>query len=182
MGLAAETSTAYLITDGKMNLWWAVIIAGVANTLGSSVSWWLGYKFGNWWRKRKKYTEKTKEREQKLQAYIKKYGSVTIFFAQLFGVTRTFISFPAGALKMDFKKFIVMTLAGGIIYSSASVALAFFWRRVYDQFVYPAIGLSFASLIVLIILGYIITHASIRLGKKAKEKYDEYKNGQNNGN
>lgn len=182
MGLAAETSTAYLITEGKLNLWWVIAIAGVANTLGSAVSWWLGYKFGKWFRKRRKYTEKTKEREERLQRYIKKYGAITVFFAQLFGVTRTFISFPAGVLKMNFKKFMIATLAGGLIYSAASVAMSFVWRHVYDQFVYPAIGLSFASLAVLSIMGYAITHVSIRVGKKAKEKFVEYRNGQDNGN
>lgn len=181
-GMAAEVSTAFLITEGKMNLYIAVVIAGIANTLGSAVSWWLGYKFGKWFRKRRKDNEKVRERDAKMERYIKKYGFATIFFAQLFGVTRTFISFPAGFLKMNFKKFILATLAGGLIYSTASVLLSFVWRHVYDEFVYPAIGLSFASLAVILILGYVVTHLSIHVGKRAHAKYQEYKNGQNNGN
>jgi membrane protein DedA with SNARE-associated domain len=181
MGLAAEVSTAYLITEGRMSIYLAILVAGVGNTLGSALSWWLGYKFGNWFRKRRKDNEKTKERDAKLTGYIKKYGAPTIFFAQLFGVTRTFISFPAGFLKMDFKKFIAYTLAGGLIYSFASVMLSFVWRRVYDTLVYPAIGLSFASLAVIVIIGYVVTHLSIHFGKKAHAKIKEYQDGQNNG-
>lgn len=176
-GLAAEMSAIILVSEGKMNFTLAVIAAAVGNTIGSAASYGIGYKFGNIIRKRRK-DHKLAKREESLQEYIRSYGTVTIFFTQLLGFTRPFISFPAGLLKFDFKKFILATLGGGIIYSTYSLYLTVIIRNIYDKFVFPYIGLSFASLAILIGAGYIITHFSIHFGKK----FVEYQNGKNNGN
>jgi membrane protein DedA with SNARE-associated domain len=56
-----------------------------------------------------------------------RYGNFSIFMAQLWGFSRTFISFPAGAMHMNFYLFIVYTFLGGSIFSLfailASIAL-----------------------------------------------------------
>lgn len=175
-GLAAEMSAIVLVSEGKMNFTLAVIAAAAGNTIGSMASYGLGYKFGDFIRKRRK-DHKLAKREENLQEYIKRYGTATIFGAQLLGFTRPFISFPAGLLKFDFKKFVSATLFGGVLYSTYSLYLTVIIRHYYDRFVYPYIGLSFASLALLIGAGYIITHFSIHFGKKLVN----YQNGKNNG-
>lgn len=175
-GFAAEMSATVLVSEGKMNFTLAVIAAAVGNTIGSMVSYGIGYKFGNIIRRKRK-DHKLAKREESLQEYIKNYGTVTIFFAQLLGFTRPFISIPAGLLKFDFKKFALATLFGGAIYSAYSLYLTIIIRHYYDRFVYPYIGLSFVSLALLIGAGYIITHFSIHFGKKLVN----YQNGKNNG-
>ncbi len=63
----------------------------------------------------------------RVMALWEKYGNFSIFMAQLWGVTRTFISFPAGAMHMNFYLFILYTFLGGAIFSliaiGASIAL-----------------------------------------------------------
>jgi membrane protein DedA with SNARE-associated domain len=179
--MPANISTSVLITEGKFNIYWAILIGALGNATGSTISYLLGRFFGDVVRKFRKDHHVIKK-EAKLQNYIKKYGAKTIFVAQLIGFARTFISFPAGMLKMNFKKFITATFFGGLIFTAWYVGLSFIIRDFYDQFVYPYIGLSFASLLIILGIGYIVTHFSIHIGKKAKEKYDEYKNGQDNGN
>lgn len=53
-----------------------------------------------------------------------KYGNFSIFMAQLWGFSRTFISYPAGAMQMNFYIFIVYTFLGGAIFSLATIALS----------------------------------------------------------
>jgi membrane protein DedA with SNARE-associated domain len=179
--MPAFASTGYLLSQGKFNFWWAVFIGGIGNVLGSSISYSFGYFSGNFIRKHRKSHKLTK-REDKLQDYIKKYGTKTIFFAQLFGFTRTFISFPAGLLKMNFKKFFVATFFGGLIFAAYFAIGTIYLINLYDKFVYPYIGLSFISFGIILGLGYAITHFSLHFGKKAhakiKEKVND--NGQNN--
>lgn len=178
--LPAFTSTGYLISEGKLNIFYAILVGSLGNVLGSSVSYFMGYSFGKAVRKRSK-NHKIAEREEKLQGYIKKHGAKTIFWSQLFGFTRVFISFPAGMLKMDFKKFFFATFTGGMLFVIYFSIGAIYVRYLYDQFVYPYIGLSFASLGVIIGFGYLFTHLSIHYGKKAHKKITEQINAQDNG-
>jgi membrane protein DedA with SNARE-associated domain len=53
-----------------------------------------------------------------------RYGNFSIFMAQLWGVSRTFISYPAGAMHMNFYVFIIYTFLGGSIFSLAAIALS----------------------------------------------------------
>lgn len=179
--MPAFASTSYLIAQGKFNFWWAVVVGGLGNALGSSVSYGLGYFFGDMMRKRKK-GNRIAEREERLQGYILRYGTKTIFFAQLLGFTRVFISFPAGLLKMNFAKFFFATLAGGMIFVIYFAFGSTLLIGLYDKFVYPYIGLSFLSLGVIIGLGYALTHFSVRYGKKARAKIKERLHGHDQDN
>lgn len=170
--MPAFASTSYLLAQGKFNFWMAVLIGGVGNALGSSVSYLMGYFFGDIIRK-KRIKEKNQEREQKLQGYIERYGTKTIFFAQLLGFTRVFISFPAGLLKMNFFKFFFATFFGGMIFVLYFAFGTTLLIDLYDKFVYPYIGLSFLSLGIIIGVGYALTHLSVRYGKKAHARIRE---------
>jgi len=181
--MPAFASTSYLLAQGKFNFWWAVLIGGLGNALGSSVSYYLGYFFGNAMRKRRK-AKNTVVRYERLEKYIKKYGTKTIFFAQMFGFTRVFISFPAGLLKMKFSKFFVATFTGGMIFVIYFAFGTTFLIGLYDRFLYPYIGLSFLSLGIILGFGYALTHFSLHYGKKAHAKIKEKINSdeQNNKN
>ncbi|MGI6097464.1 MAG: hypothetical protein ACOYBM_05030 [Dethiobacteria bacterium] len=65
-----------------------------------------------------------------------RYGNFSIFCAQLFGTTRTFISLPAGATKINLGHFIVYTTLGGILFSivaiSFSLVLTRFWGLIIN--------------------------------------------------
>lgn len=177
--MPAFASTGYLLSEGKFNFWWAVLIGGLGNALGSTVSYCLGYFFGNIVRRKRK-SHKLAEREERLQSYIEKYGTKTIFFAQLIGFARVFISFPAGLLKMDFKKFFVATLLGGMIFVIYFSLVTTHLIGLYEKFVYPYIGLSFLSFGFLVGLFYATTHVSLKIGKRVHKKYQERKNGKDN--
>lgn len=51
-----------------------------------------------------------------------KYGNFSIFMAQLWGISRTFGSIPAGAMHMNFFIFIIYTFLGGVLFSFAYIA------------------------------------------------------------
>jgi len=181
--MPAFASTSYLLSQGKFNFWLAVLIGGIGNALGSTVSYYLGYYFGHILRK-KRQGQNVNEREEKLQQYIKRYGTKTIFFAQLLGFTRVFISFPAGMLKMKFGKFFLATLTGGMIFVIYFAYGSTLLIGLYDRFVYPYIGLSILSMGAILGFGYALTHFSIHYGKKAHAKIKNRltDNGQDNQN
>ena len=134
-------SAIVLLTSGTMILrgtvpFWSIFLAStVGITLGSIFSYIIG-RLGsmvgskvraNLFNDRYKNVE-TENKEIKSSSRLMKlwerYGNFSIFMAQLWGFSRTFISYPAGAMHMNFYIFIVYTFLGGAIFSLAAIALS----------------------------------------------------------
>ncbi|MFA5867393.1 MAG: DedA family protein [Actinomycetota bacterium] len=131
-----ELTAGPLILSGKTTYLEAVLFATLGLTLGSIVSYYLGFYSADLGRKiMNKGGPKVKEQQTKARRFIRKYGDIGILFAQLFGPARTWISVPAGAMKLDIKKFVIYTAIGGALYCSfaigLSVALTGVFRALY---------------------------------------------------
>lgn len=120
-----ELTAGPMIYAGKTTFIEAVIFATAGLTLGSVVSYYMGYFGLDLGRKIFRRGAETVKREQTgAVRFLRKYGDVGILFAQLFGPARTWISVPAGALRLDIKKFIVYTAIGGALYCSFAIGLS----------------------------------------------------------
>ena len=97
----------YLVYKGEMNLWIATLMGALGNISGSSIMYWLGLKGGRPFAKKYgKYIHLTEKSWEKSDRLFAKWGDEMVFVAQLMPGVRTFISFPAGVLKVNFAKFI----------------------------------------------------------------------------
>lgn len=126
-----------LISAGKTTFLEALLISTAGLTLGSMVSYYIGFLGGSVGR----FFSGSCRRENNSNRYYKYYtrwGELTVLIAQLFGTTRTWISLPAGAMKMRLQKFVVYTAVGGAIYCALaigfSLALAGLLSRVTGTF------------------------------------------------
>lgn len=99
-------SEALLIYDIKQgyNIYLLLLFATVGNVLGSCVNYYLGLK-GEEFLEKKNYLKK--EKVQKYKNFFDKYGSFSLLlsWAPVIGDPLTFI---AGILKYDFKKFLLL--------------------------------------------------------------------------
>jgi len=174
-GTTVTLSAGGLIARGEMNFFGAVFVTTLGNVNGSSMSYGLGYLLENFLRKRHK-NHKVIKKEAKVQRFIQKYGSTSAFLGQLYGTTRTFISFPAGVMKVNFKKFIFYTALGGLIFPVLVMGFSVAIRDIYNQFIGPFIGLSFGSALLLFLSIYVLLHFSIRIGNHYSKKLNSYIN------
>jgi len=126
-----------LLEKGKLSIWEIVGIATLGISLGSSLSYAAGYyskKIGKaiWLHFHRQhqltleyqlpsFNQDKANRFYKINNYIKKYGLLSVLLAQIFGFTRTFISFPAGLLEINFWYFVAFTAVGGAIFSFMAV-------------------------------------------------------------
>jgi membrane protein YqaA with SNARE-associated domain len=101
-------SEALLVYDiqAGYNIYWLLLFATIGNTLGSSVNYFLGLKGEGYIEKKslvkKRYIYRTK-------IYFDKYGSFCLLFSWL-PIIGDPVTFIAGVLKYDFKKFIFIVL------------------------------------------------------------------------
>lgn len=132
-------SAIVLLTSGTMILrggvsFWSILLAStVGITLGSMFSYIIGL-LGSMVGKavRTSYFSnnydaaeiKINRKNSKIMILWSKYGNFSIFMAQLWGFTRTFISYPAGAMHMNFYLFTLYTFLGGAIFSLLAIGLS----------------------------------------------------------
>ena len=124
-----DVAAGPLIVTGRTNFITALIVAVTGLTLGSLSSYYIGYAgsqaYGRW--RPKDVDEMRSSRGREL---LMRYGEIAVLFAQFFGPARTWISIPAGAMKLDIKRFILYTIIGGTIYCSAAIGISLIFTRI----------------------------------------------------
>lgn len=116
--------SGFLVVSGQFNFWAVVLLATLANFVGSVVLYWIGSSGGRWILERYgKYVLIQKHDIEIGEAWFFKHGTKAVFFGRLMPVIRTFISLPAGVARMNFKKFSLYTLTGALPWNWALVYL-----------------------------------------------------------
>lgn len=105
-------------------LYWMALISTAA-ILGNFVGYWCGKYFGHRLLKMKDNWLFKKEYIYKAQEFYEKRGGGAIILARFLPVVRTFAPIVAGIVEMDFKKFALYNVAGGIIWVGTLVTLGY---------------------------------------------------------
>jgi len=99
---------------GSLDVAWVVILLSIAAILGDTVNYAAGHSIGprvfhnpGGRILKKDYLDRTR-------AFFEKYGGKTIIIARFVPIVRTFAPFVAGVGSMDYGRFIVYNIAGGV--------------------------------------------------------------------
>ncbi|HEB12625.1 MAG TPA: DedA family protein [Actinobacteria bacterium] len=122
-----DLTSGLLIINKRTTFIEALIVADLGLVAGSLASYYAGRAGASVFERFKKHPATGKNRQSRAQKLIEKYGDKSIFFGQLFGPARTWISFPAGAMGMDVKKFTIYTALGGAIYLGIIISLSIYF-------------------------------------------------------
>src|SRR3954452_13880434 len=103
------------VSEGKYTLLAAVAAGVAANVIGS----WIAYAIGYYGRielleKHGRKLHIKKEHLEWADRWFASKGELTVFFARMLPIIRTFISLPAGAARMPFWRFTIFTMLGCI--------------------------------------------------------------------
>ena len=101
------------VSKGEYSLFAAVAVGSIANLVGS----WIAYAVGYYGRlelleKHGRGLHIKAEHLAWADRWFAKYGDAAVFFSRMLPIIRTFISLPAGAARMPFWRFSILTLAG----------------------------------------------------------------------
>lgn len=110
----------FLVSDGKWNLWLAILSTSAGSIVGSLLSYWMGYyggkplvlKLGKYLLLNQRDLERTE------QFFHKRAGILTIFIARFVPVVRHFISIPAGIGRTPMIPFLIVTFVGATVWNS----------------------------------------------------------------
>ena len=147
--------SGFLSSTGRLDPFLVTLSGSLGNVVGSVLTYYLGIKAG-----RKvilkygKYILFRKEHLEITENLFKRYGDKISFAGRLLPGIRTYVSLPAGIGKTDFKKFVIYSFAGSLVWNSMLVYVGMNlgrnWKNIdkYSVYLDVAAVLSVAVFIV----------------------------------
>lgn len=127
-----------------------LILLFIAAVLGDTVGYWFGHKTGP------KIFSKPDARLFKqshvrtAQDFYEKHGGKTIIIARFIPIIRTFAPIIAGAAQMEYRRFLMFNLIGGLIWTFGITSLGYFVGAAFE-----AAGIDIDQVLLPIIFGII---------------------------
>jgi membrane protein DedA with SNARE-associated domain len=118
----------------------AMALAGtIGYTLGSIVGWAIGAYGGRpLLERRGRLLHMTPERLRRADAWFERFGDAAVFLGRVTPVVRSFISIPAGVVRMPLPRYAGLTLVGSAIWcfglAGIGWAIGKSWHRFHDDF------------------------------------------------
>jgi membrane protein DedA with SNARE-associated domain len=120
--LVSDASAIEPITHGPWSFWIVVIAATAGNVVGSLIAYGIGAWGGRPFLER--YGRYLLIRPHEIDAaerFFDRWGGPTVFFTRFLPLVRTFISFPAGVVRMPLGRFVIYSAAGAFLWSAGLV-------------------------------------------------------------
>ncbi|MGC9335383.1 MAG: DedA family protein [Anaerolineae bacterium] len=148
-------------------LWLGGLWGGVGCTIGSVISYALGAWGGRPLVERYgKYILVHKEDLTKADQWFARWGDWAAFLSRLLPIVRTFISFPAGVVRMNFPRFTVYSFVGSFIWCGLLALGGYYFGEHWEELraIMRPFDIPIAIVIVAAVAYYIYRH--IRKGHK----------------
>ena len=146
---------ALAATDGfPLRLPWLIGLLIVAAIAGDAVNYFLGFHFGERFFRSEHSWLFNKKHLVKTQQFYAKYGGKTIILARFIPIIRTFAPFVAGMGKMEYRRFALYNLTGGVVWVTAFLLLGYFFGNselVKNNFAYVIAGIIVLSVLPAVI-------------------------------
>jgi membrane protein DedA with SNARE-associated domain len=161
--------SGFLVQDGKLDFTSTVLAGSTGNLAGSVLTYYLGktirreliLKYGRYVFFRESHLEFAEQLFQK-------HGSKISFVGRLLPAVRTYVSLPAGITSIPFKKFIVYTFFGSVIWNVflvyAGMQLGENWKNI-DK--YSPI-LDAVAIVVIVVFAIWFIRSSNRFRKNSE--------------
>jgi membrane protein DedA with SNARE-associated domain len=160
-----------LAAQGKLNFGLVVLVASVANLVGSLIAFYLTRRYGE-----RVVLSRAGRRLGLSRGHLRlanrffdRFGSWAVFVGRLVPIVRTYISFPAGVSKIGYVMFVLATMAGAIPWN---FALAYAGYKLGQN--YQAVASTLAPFVVPIAIGVVVLLAlAWWFGRKLGEEEDK---------
>ena len=146
------------VATGKLDVNIAVLLAGlcIAAISGNFTGYWFGRKTGPVLYTRKDSFFFKKRYLKAAEDYYNKQGAFALIMGRFVPIVRTFAPIFAGVVKLEFKKFALYNIVGGVLWICSLTLLGYFLGRrfekeITDYLLYIIIGFILITTIPLLI-------------------------------
>ncbi|MDO9485762.1 MAG: VTT domain-containing protein [Actinomycetota bacterium] len=152
-----------------MNIWVASFLLVVAALVGNITGYWIGRAIGpSLFNKpdsrffRKEYVDKTHE-------FFEKHGGKAIILARFVPIVRTFITAVAGIAKMDFRKYLIYSSIGAVLWAGLITIAGYYLGNI--EFIKKNLELVLILVVLVSVIPIIFEY--VRHRRQIKELSDE---------
>jgi len=117
--LAAQDKISY-------PMWLCCLVLFAASMAGNALGYWVGDHFGPRVFRREDSKIFRKEYVQKTHDFFERYGNRAIVLARFVPIVRTFITVMAGVGTMSFRRFMIYSAVGGVLWAAGVTLLGFY--------------------------------------------------------
>jgi membrane-associated protein len=144
---------------GDLDVLWLFVLLSLAAIAGDTANYWIGAFIGP-----RAFSGEIrflkKEYLDRTHAFYEKYGGKTIIIARFIPIVRTFAPFVAGIGAMNYTRFIVYNVVGGVAW--VAVFLFAGWWFAEQEFVKRNFPLVIAAIIVISVMPMVIEYVRAR--------------------
>ncbi|MHB1126805.1 MAG: DedA family protein [Bacillota bacterium] len=135
-----------LSASGSIDLWPSTIILMIATITGNIVNYHLGKILGPKIFQKENVKLLNKRHLERANEFYERHGGKTILFARFLPIIRTFAPFFAGMGKMNYLRFMIYNITGGILWVALFMTGGYFLGNI------PFVESNFIFVIMVIIL------------------------------
>ena len=99
---------------GALNIWWLNVLLAVAAVVGDSVGYAIGWRAGPRLFTRPKSLLFNPRHVERTRSFYARHGAKTIVIARFVPIVRTFAPVVAGIGQMEYRRFLLYNVAGGV--------------------------------------------------------------------
>lgn len=139
---------------GSLSYFWLYVLFTIAAVLGDNANYLIGKTIGKRIVESKKIKYLNETNLDKAHAFINKYGAKAVVLARFMPIIRTLVPFILGIGEMNYKKFTIYNIIGGILWVSLFINLGYFFGNidvVRNHFSLVIIGIVMISALPIII-------------------------------
>jgi membrane-associated protein len=163
---------ALTAAQGSPNLFLVGLTLWVAAVLGDAVNYAIGYRVGPKVFSSEKSRLFSKKHLLRTQQFYEKHGGKTIVLARFIPIIRTFAPFVAGIGRMQYRRFAIFNVTGGLLWVVAGLVAGYLFGNI--PFVKKNFSVVIVAIVVISVLPVVIEYLRAR-AESAREK-EEAKN------
>jgi membrane protein DedA with SNARE-associated domain len=124
----------FMAAQGEFPLWAVVVVATLANLVGSGIAYALGRYGGRaFFLRYGRYVFVSAHHLDKAEEWFDRRGEITVFLTRMMPGVRTFISVPAGIARMDLGRFFLYSFLGALPWNLALALLGYAFGENWDR-------------------------------------------------
>ena len=151
----------WLASLGSLDIWMLIIVFSLAAILGDTVNYFLGKYFGPRIFNRNRFFRK--EYLDDAHVFFEKHGGKSVVLARFIPFIRTFVPFTAGMGSMNYSRFIIYNIFGGILWVGTFLSAGYFFGNI------PIVKDNLSLIIIAIVVVPVITAIAKYLTIKKKK-------------
>ena len=141
-------------TTGKLSLIIIIPLLILAALLGDNLNYFVGHKFGELIKEKKKILFLKREYIEKTEVFFEKNGGKAVIMARFVPIVRTIAPFVAGAGSMKYKNYILNCILGAVLWVAGITLLGYFlgqFEVVKNNFEKLVLGIILVSVLPIFI-------------------------------